>query len=1154
MSFLDLKNQLYLETHDEELYDACQSGDEIATAKLLERGASPFASGGKPILLATQAGHKTVLSLLLSHTGKSSHPCKNKALVYVSCTGRLDLAHLLISHGADPNAKFGLALYVAVDRGDVAMYSLLISYGAFVPGICARIEFLEHVRTRYYLSPFLPPYECDAPCDVLVEEAEKKKIVNFTHFLKEDGKEDKVNFAHLVGKSQSMDILQLVLRDYPSFATIGAADAMEGAVFARDENMIRALWNFPHTYDAFLSASLKRAIIDGKAVEDDDGFAGRVVGLSVHTLVHYLGARVEANGHEALCLATFCEHVHVLDVLSEYYAGTDWDCVVHDHVLFTAIRYERRDSLAWVLDKFCFQNQNNIVQVSKFGLQKPLVEVLLPRLEGLVKKTPALLVNIFHLLLSKLSKYENPSASSLGNVLQFYSKHKSNPTIPEKLKPLLGHCLEACCRPEMIHDLETFLSWLSDYDPIDLNYAETFRKACLNQSVWGLPHNKAWEEKISMIARCFHQHGFLDGLTICNIAIETENAALSNEYFSFVSVEEFSCSFEVAVSNNLLAIAESYLSDPVWLSSMKKTEDFMNALSTCIKKGFRQLTERLVEVLDLSSLQLSEFLVKAISARQEEIVSLLSRHGARLFIHRWTCHSYRYLGRLLKSGELCAPVSLLDETVQSFYQVGLEDEDEDVDEDENNMEDKANGGDNDTLFEMLLRGDIVLCGRDETSYKEDILSICMKRAVFSQRFDKALEYYSLGGKSESLKQQLLLFLTEEAAIHGRKSAFNQLLAITTTDDKDSIRFQSAFRKAVKTGNMEIVCQFVTRFPTLSSFPMSQPFQKTGSILQKCLEHSVSMFRLVFCFLNNCPNTEEYWQTEHLFRLFPLSQVTDMNCANQYLSLCGSSHGNKQSLFHELVPFARKSVVFSQILFSFSNDLVQLPVAREVHTGRVLPTNFPRYMLLEFLTSKNRDALYALLEANLLCPHRFVDLYISLLEPEARKGNFYRDWQECVVLLMDALSRDAQNNIVSCGCLVSNLDACVASLNQYVANLRYGACLSDTLVKSMMTWKSSCLHEADYYPELQEESYQTIFLRRARFALQEYGFIHWVLTVLEVFSHDNPDADAAGDEKRKHIFFLPLPVFVLRNITIRESFTTLVDCRLDAAKFKAEITD
>jgi ankyrin repeat protein len=123
------------------LYAAAVSGDVALVRALLGAGAqpnreSPGEGEGTPLCAAACWGYEEVVAVLLGHGADPNQPetrgLTMSPLDYAVDGLHVPVARMLLEAGSDPNrnARGLLPLYVAADRGSIALVRMLLDHGA----------------------------------------------------------------------------------------------------------------------------------------------------------------------------------------------------------------------------------------------------------------------------------------------------------------------------------------------------------------------------------------------------------------------------------------------------------------------------------------------------------------------------------------------------------------------------------------------------------------------------------------------------------------------------------------------------------------------------------------------------------------------------------------------------------------------------------------------------------------------------------------------------------------------------------------------------------------------------------------------------------------------------------------------------------------
>ncbi len=126
-----------------DFYDACALGDWDTAERFLSSDpslAASFAEDGFPALgLAIYFGHRDLAIHLLARGASANEPSRNALRVTplhsATAKGDFVLCAVLLSHGADPNAKEsigGTPMHTAAGFGTLDTVKLLVRHGALV--------------------------------------------------------------------------------------------------------------------------------------------------------------------------------------------------------------------------------------------------------------------------------------------------------------------------------------------------------------------------------------------------------------------------------------------------------------------------------------------------------------------------------------------------------------------------------------------------------------------------------------------------------------------------------------------------------------------------------------------------------------------------------------------------------------------------------------------------------------------------------------------------------------------------------------------------------------------------------------------------------------------------------------------------------------
>ena len=134
------------------IHDASKKGDVAAIAAALAEGADINATNKTetPLFYAVESGSRAAVELLIDRGANVNAYGKRGPPVFAAASCNPDLLSLLVSKGADPNAKVNskTVLHMAAQGGDVRCVKLLVDAGANVNALTTERETAYHLARR----------------------------------------------------------------------------------------------------------------------------------------------------------------------------------------------------------------------------------------------------------------------------------------------------------------------------------------------------------------------------------------------------------------------------------------------------------------------------------------------------------------------------------------------------------------------------------------------------------------------------------------------------------------------------------------------------------------------------------------------------------------------------------------------------------------------------------------------------------------------------------------------------------------------------------------------------------------------------------------------------------------------------------------------
>lgn len=349
---------------------------QARVVSLLAQGANPFANDGRAMVAALETRRALILTCLLesSKQGRTPHPVKTKLLNLACRQPDCRFAQILLEHGAEPNAEKGKALAIAIAHNSMELVTLLFQYGAQVSN--------KHL----FLDANDLSFQDEFVCKTLPQ---------------------------LVGRFGSVDMLHALQARGLDLDAV-AEDVMTEAVYAKQTEIIRVLWQFLHARDAFYHASLFVAAREGWVTTTNNN--NKNIHPSLYTLVHEMGAPLsdfqlvcDAAEHGHLDAVKFllqcfdeqkrpnqtlescCDPTPTLQLTSGIVYSRVWG------VFCSAARRSHVHICNWLLDEFsecCWRNRNNqktnflhhlLTETNGFSLST--MRLILPRVLMQIEKT-----------------------------------------------------------------------------------------------------------------------------------------------------------------------------------------------------------------------------------------------------------------------------------------------------------------------------------------------------------------------------------------------------------------------------------------------------------------------------------------------------------------------------------------------------------------------------------------------------------------------------------------------------------------------------------------------------------------------------------------------------------------------------------------------
>lgn len=771
--------------HDEELEAACSLGDEKTVSHLLFKGATPYCNKGRPILLATKHGHgETLRALLCFHP--SQHRCKDEALFLACENNQWDMAHILLECGADANANEGRAVLLALDAGNPQLLALLFSFGARIP------EIRRSLKTE--------KKEDEVPCI-----SEKTLPV-------------------MIGKARNIAILEIFVHHGLDLDLCGA-DIMTSAVMTENKDVIRALWDCPRGQDAFLRASVVKAIFENRVFSDDRD-ADHLTGLGLSVLVEKMGAIIEMEGTLFLRLAAEYGSLDALKYIW-HHLGYDnrrsGDDKVRSYEIMRIVILETRhlSIFEWGLDEFPERQGNlllNAIPVLTRQADSSFYEFIINRLEEnvvLLKNQNTSIFNILRFLLAFASS-SNLHEFTRRLLMAMDKLVLETPSIRDVLEE---HMIQICKfgNEETLGMVFAFLEerqlvlsfrYMERYMHLILLFYSPERPETQDQTRRlirkFLDHRASHDHVLSVLGYWEPPCGFFIWIQECmNRGIGT---------FLNCSPNERLC---LAVQNDFLDLVQAHFRADTAETDVRISDRLFVSLDIAVQENHVAVVKEILTRFSVLPKQMTCLLEHAIEKKKKGMLSMLTDISL----------TTGALGTLSVDVDiLFLPLALV--LVQKQIPISLiipDHKRNDRDSVLNYVFDGLSLEEEVCVWEALVAGNIRFVGISEM----DVFAFRFRGAVLKQNF-KVVKMLSTRFSAHLSKGCLIMSLIEEATLQGRLAILKRLSSEASYLSYLEGRFYTILSYVASRGHLEIVDYL------LESSNKKHSFRMLGPSFQSCL--------------------------------------------------------------------------------------------------------------------------------------------------------------------------------------------------------------------------------------------------------------------------------------------------------------------------------
>jgi ankyrin repeat protein len=227
---------------DVALFDAIKARKTEAVKILIEAGADPAAGDNQTVMLASSAGSPEILEMLQAHGADlcvlDSQPLFNAVVAEEAASVRL-----LLSARADPNARLGICLVMAISNGNTEILELLLSVGGKLanPDLVKHSADSDSIETLLLLDHYGYPFHPYA--DEIAKSAAGYSSFRVLKFILENSAVTQAarNDALVIAAGKPSDLVLDLLIQYGADAGADRSAALTAAIGASHFSHARKL-------------------------------------------------------------------------------------------------------------------------------------------------------------------------------------------------------------------------------------------------------------------------------------------------------------------------------------------------------------------------------------------------------------------------------------------------------------------------------------------------------------------------------------------------------------------------------------------------------------------------------------------------------------------------------------------------------------------------------------------------------------------------------------------------------------------------------------------------------------------------------------------------------------------------------------------------